>query len=210
VFPQPPAAPAPAAPAPPAAAAAGPRAVLFEEDPANPDGKRYEGTVTWRTEQTTPAGGGAPEPAVRADITVPERPLSMTMMIRRNTDRSLPASHTIDIKFDLPADSTTGGIQDVPGIMLKPGEDARGTRLAGISVNVSQNLFLIGLSAIELDMEHNIRLIKDRSWFDVPIAYKSKVRAVLAVEKGATGEKAIADALARWSAAAADKDSQKK
>ena len=95
--------------------------------------------------------------------------------------------------------------------MLKQGEDARGTRLAGISVNVSQNVFLIGLSAIELDIEHNVRLIKDRSWFDIPIAYKNKARAVLAVEKGSAGEKAIADALARWTAAAmADKDSQKK
>ncbi len=211
VFPRPPAAPSPAGTASPSAASAGPRAVLFEEDPANPEGKRYEGSVVWRTEQAAPTAGASAEPTVRADVKIPERPLAMTLTMRRNTDKTLPASHIIDVKFDLPADSTTGGIQDVPGILLKQAEDGRGTRLAGISVNVSQNIFLIGLSAIEVDVDYNVRLMKDRAWFDIPISYKSRARAVLAVEKGPTGEKAIADALTRWTAAAtADKDSQKK
>jgi hypothetical protein len=199
VFPTP-AAPAQLSPAHPSptTASSGPRAVLFEEDSTDPQGKRYEGTVAWQTELTPPAAGSMREPVVRADISVPARPLAMTLWMRRNTDKALPASHIIEVKFDLPADSTTGGIQDVPGIMLKPGEDTRGTRLAGISVNVAQNFFLIGLSALELDIEHNVRLLRDRSWFDIPVAYKSRNRAVLAIEKGPIGEKIIADALALW------------
>jgi hypothetical protein len=200
VFPAvPPAQPSqPTQPSPPVAAS-GPKAILFEEDSTDPQGKRYDGTVAWQTELTPATAGGMREPVVRADISVPARPLAMTMWIRRNTDKALPASHTIEVKFDLPADSTTGGIQDVPGIMLKQGEDAQGARLAGIRVNVAQNFFLIGLSAIEVDTEHNVRLLRDRSWFDIPVAYKSKNRAVLAIEKGPIGEKVIADALVHWS-----------
>jgi hypothetical protein len=190
---------------------AAPRAVLYEEDSTDPQGKRHTGTAVWRTEETSPAAGGAPELAVRADITIPERPLAMTLWIRRNTDKALPASHTIEVKFDLPADSNTGGIQEVPGIMLKQTEDGRGTRLAGIGVNVAQNFFLIGLSAIELDVEHNTRMLKDRAWFDIPVSYKSKKRAVLAIEKGSTGEKIIAEALAHWNKTSlTEKEGQKR
>jgi hypothetical protein len=210
VFPAPP--PAPAQPSPlPSSTSSGPKAILFEEDSADPQGKRYDGSVAWQIELTPPTSGGVREPVVRADITMPARPLAMTMWIRRNTDKTLPATHTIEVKFDLPADSTTGGIQEVPGIMLKQGEDARGTRLAGISVNAAPNFFLIGLSAIELDAEQNIRLLRGRSWFDIPVAYKNRSRAVLAIEKGAIGEKIIADALDHWGRmAVSEKNGQKK
>jgi len=198
VFPAP--QPAPAQPSPAAAAASSaPKAVLFEEDSADPQGKRYEGTVRWQTELSPRTAGGAREHVVRADVAMPVRPLTMTMWIRRNTDKTLPASHTIEVKFDLPSDSTTGGIQDVPTIMLKPGEEGRGTRLAGIRVNVAQNFFLIGLSAIEHDVEHNVRMLRERPWFDIPVAYNNRNRAVLAIEKGPLGEKIIADALDLWS-----------
>lgn len=215
VFPTPPAPPAtpeqPASPASPPAASSGPKAVLYEEDSSDPQGKRYEGSVSWQAELTSPAAGGIREPVVRADISIPARPLAMTMWIRRNTDKTLPASHTIEVKFDLPPDSNTGGIQDVPGVMLKQGEEGRGTRLVAISVNVAQNFFLIGLSAIEFDIVHNVRTMKDWSWFDIPIAYKNKNRAVLAIEKGAIGEKIVADALALWDrTSVSEKGEQKK
>jgi hypothetical protein len=197
VFPAPP--PAPAQPSPTGAASSAPKAVLFEEDSTDPQGRRYDGTVRWQTELSPSTAGRAREPVVRADVTVAARSLAMTMWIRRNTDKTLPASHTIEVKFDLPADSPTGGIQDVPAVMLKPGEDARGTRLAGIRVNVAPNFFLIGLSGIEHDVEHNVRMLRERPWFDIPVAYKSRSRAVLAIEKGPAGEKIIADALDLWS-----------
>ncbi|HEY6257119.1 MAG TPA: hypothetical protein VIY51_15145, partial [Xanthobacteraceae bacterium] len=38
------------------------------------------------------------------------------------------------------------------------------------------------------------------SWFDIPIVYSNNQRAILAMEKGASGERAFAEAFARWSA----------
>src|SRR5207302_129065 len=97
---------APAAPAPggqPAVSAAQ-KVVLYEEDPADPNGKRFVGSAIWRTEMVTPAPGQPAELAIRADVEVPERKLAMTWSLRRNTDKSLPATHTVEINFKLPAD----------------------------------------------------------------------------------------------------------
>ena len=49
------------------------RVVLYEEDPNDPQGKRFVGSAVWRTDTVSPGSGLAPELEVRADITVPER-----------------------------------------------------------------------------------------------------------------------------------------
>ena len=84
------------APSPPVASAASQpqarqpgteRVELYEEDPADPNGKRYTGSVIWRIEQLPPVAGGGSELAVTAHVSVPDRPLKMTMAIRRNLDQ---------------------------------------------------------------------------------------------------------------------------
>jgi len=175
------------------------RVVLFEENPSDPQGKRYTGSVVWRTEETTPAEGGAPELAVTAHVAIPERPLAMTMAIRRNLDKTLPASHIIEIRFDLPSNYSAGGVQDVLGVMMKPNDEATGQQLVGTRVKVSNDFFLIGLSAIDLDLQRNVQILKERPWFGVPFQYSNKNRAVMAIEKGPIGQNSIVDALARWS-----------
>jgi hypothetical protein len=177
------------------------RVVLYEEDPADPQGKRYVGSAIWRTEQVSPGPGLAPELAVRADVEVPERRITMTWSIRRNTDTNLPASHTVEITFNLPADFPGGGIDKVPGILMKQAEQTRGTPLAGQAVKVTTGFFLIGLSAVEADVTRNVQLLKERSWFDVPVVYNNGRRAILAMEKGTPGERAFEQAFAAWTRA---------
>jgi hypothetical protein len=174
------------------------RVVLYEEDPADPNGKRFVGTAVWRTETKPGVAGRPPELAVRADIEIPERQMSVTWSLRRNTDQSLPASHTIEIVFNMPNDPQSGGIQNVPGVLMKQAEQTRGVPLAGLAVKVTPGFFLIGLSALETDMQRNIQLLKERSWFDIPIVYNNNRRAILAMEKGTPGEKAFNDAFASW------------
>jgi len=72
------------------------KVVLYEEDPADPYGKRFVGSAIWRTETVTPGPGQPPELAIRADVEVPERKLAMTWSLRRNTDKGLPATHTVE------------------------------------------------------------------------------------------------------------------
>ncbi|HZP92063.1 MAG TPA: hypothetical protein VFB20_04180 [Burkholderiales bacterium] len=174
------------------------RVVLYEEEANDPQGKRYIGSVIWKTETVSPGQGKPPELAVRADVEIPERRMNMTFSLRRNTDPTLPASHTVEIMFNLPADFAPGGISNVPGLLMKQAEQTRGTPLAGLAVKVTSGFFLIGLSAVEADRQRNIELLKERAWFDIPIVYQNNRRAILALEKGTPGERAFAEAFAAW------------
>jgi hypothetical protein len=194
---------APAAGAPGAQSQAGPavaqRVVLYEEDSNDPNGKRYVGSAIWKTDTVSPGTGLAPELEVRADLTIPERNMSVTFTLRRNTDQALPASHTIEIMFTLPPDFAGGSIANVPGVLMKESEQARGVPLSGLAVKVTNGFFLIGLSAVDTDVQRNTQLLKDRPWFDIPIVYSNGGRAILAMEKGPPGDRAFADAFAAWS-----------
>lgn len=174
------------------------KVVLYEEEPNDPQGKQFVGSAVWRTETVSPGPGRPPELAIRADVEIPERKMTMTFSIRRNTDQTLPASHTIEVMFNLPADFPPGGISNVPGVLMKQAEQTRGTPLAGLAVKVTNNFFLIGLSAVESDQARNIQLLKERAWFDIPIVYNNNRRAILAIEKGTPGERAFAEAFAAW------------
>jgi hypothetical protein len=124
--------------------------------------------------------------------------MTSTWSLHRNTDQALPASHTVEIKFNLPANFPGGAVADVPGILMKQSEQTRGTPLAGLSVNVTNGFFLIGLSAVDSAVQRNIQLLKERPWFDIPLIYTNGGRAILAMEKGPPGDKAFADAFAAW------------
>ena len=174
------------------------RVVLYDEDPSDPKGKQYVGSVVWRTEQVKGSGNQKPDIAVRADIDIPDRKFKMTMSFRRNTDSSLPASHTAELTFILPQDFANGGVGNVPGILMKSNEQARGTPLAGLAVKVTDGFFLVGLSNVDADRSRNLQLLKERSWFDVPLVYTNQRRAIIAIEKGAPGERAFNDAFAAW------------
>jgi len=179
-------------------AAVAQRVVLYEEDPADPQGKRLVGSAIWRTETVSPGPGQTPELAIRADFEIPERRLTATMSIRRNTDQALPASHTIELMFNVPADFPFGGISNVPIILMKQAEQARGTPLAGLVVKVTPTFFLVGLSTGEGEIQRNVALLKERPWFDIPIVYANNRRAILAIEKGTPGERAFNEAFAAW------------
>jgi hypothetical protein len=179
-------------------AAVAQKVVLYEEDPADPQGKRFVGTAVWRTENVSPGSGQPPDIAIRADFEIPERNITASMSIRRNTDQALPASHTIELMFNIPADFPFGGISNVPTVLMKQAEQARGAPLAGLVVKVAPTFFLVGLQSGEGEAAHNIELLKERPWFDIPIVYTNGRRAILAVEKGTPGERAFAEAFKAW------------
>ena len=173
-------------------------AVLYEADPNDPQGKRFPGSVVWRTQTVSPGPGLAPELVVHADITIPDRHMTVTWTLRRNTDKALPASHTIEVMFNLPPDFPGGGISNVPGILMKDSEEVRGMPLAGLAVKVTNGFFLLGLNSADADMQRNIQLLKERGWFDILIVYNNGSRAILTLEKGPPGERAFSDAFAAW------------
>jgi hypothetical protein len=171
-------------------------AVLVEEDPNFPQGRQYVGAVIWRTEPVKAAAGQAADIAVHAEIDIPERKLTMDMSFRRNTDTSLPASHTAELTFIRTPD--LGGISTVSGILMKFNEQARGSPLLGLAVKVNSNLFMIGLSGADSDRTRNLALLRERSWFDTPIVYNDGRRAIIAFRKGPSGQRAFDQAFAWW------------
>lgn len=173
-----------------------PRVVLYEETPSDPQGTRAVGSVVWSTEMLSPGIGKAAEPAVRAQIDIPDRKMEINWSLRRTPD--LPTSHSLEFLFKLPADFCCGGIHSVPGFWMKERERARGIPLTGTAVKVKTGYFLIGLSAAPADLEHNLPLLKDGAWIDVPIVYTNNRRAILAVEKGTPGEQAFRQVFAAW------------
>jgi hypothetical protein len=174
------------------------KVVLYEEDPTDPQGRRFVGSAIWRTERVSPGPNQPDEVAIRADVEIPDRKLTMTWSLRRNTDQTLPASHTVEIMFRLPQDFPPGSVMNVPGILMKQTEQTRGSPLAGHAVKVTDSYYLIGLSSLDADRETNLRMLKERGWFDIPVVYGNKRRAILAVEKGTPGDRAFAEAFAAW------------
>ena len=157
------------------------RAVLYEEDLSNPKGNRAEGQITWRIEPTTDASAPSGDVTIRGTVEVPSRNLRMTLIIRRNFDPSLPATHTVQI--DVAPGFTAGRIKQVPGLLMKANEQAKGVPLAALSVRVADAHFLIGLSAVPQDASKNSLLIRSKDWMDIPIVYGTQRRAILAIEK---------------------------
>jgi hypothetical protein len=174
------------------------KVVLYEEDQANPNGTQFVGSAVWRTERVAPGPGQQPDVVVRAEIEIPDQKVQVRMSLRRNDDKQLPASHTVEIVFTLPPDFLHGGISNIPGILMKQGETTRGVPLNGVAVKVTTNFFLIGLSSVDADMQRNVQLLKERSWFDIPVVYADGKRAIIAVEKGIPGERAFTEAFATW------------
>jgi hypothetical protein len=153
------------------------KVVLYEEDQADPAGKRSVGSAVWRTDRVAPAPGQPAQVAIRADIEIPEQKIGMRWSLRRNDDKALPASHTVEIMFTLPPDFPHGGISNIPGVLMKQGESTRGVPLVGLAVKVTNNFFLVGLSSV---------------------VYGDGKRAIIAIEKGTPGDRAFADAFAAW------------
>jgi hypothetical protein len=174
------------------------RAILYEEAPGNPEGKQAAGLVIWSTEIKAPdIANSSSELLVRADISIPARKMGVILRLRHDTALT-STSHTFEVRFELPPDFDAIGVFNVPGFWMKSTMETRGDPLAGLAVRVTPGYFLVGLSNAQPDRERNIELLKDRPWLDVPIVYNNNLRAILSVEKGASGELAFGQAFAAW------------
>jgi soluble lytic murein transglycosylase-like protein len=175
------------------------RAVFYEEDPANPQTPKAQvGRVVWRLEDVNPGQGQPLERAVTANVEIPDAGVNMRMVLRRNLDTTLPASHTVELTFTTRAGDTGRVIRDVGLLQFKDEEAARGTPVAGLPVPVRENLFLIGLSNLQVDVERNTLLFVRRNWIDLPVRMASGQRAILSFEKGGSGGQILSDAFSQW------------
>jgi hypothetical protein len=99
----------------------------------------------------------------------------------------------------VPADFDNGGIANIPGMLMKSNERARGMPFAGLAVKVTDGSFMLGLSdATAADRERNLNMLVERAWFDIPMNYTNHRRAILAISKGETGDRVFETVLTAW------------
>ncbi len=200
---KPPAVPATPAPKPGDAGQTVPvahRAALLVEAPDEPNKvKTYVGTVVWRLDNVSSGAGQPLGTAVHADIDIPGDKLKVALTLQKNTDPSLPVSHTMTIIFTVQPGSATGGIKQISVPQLRQDDVPTGEALIGVPVPIMENSFLIGLSRGAAEAT-NLDLMKQRAWFDVPFLLGSGRIAKLTFEKGTAGTRAIDDAIAAWQA----------
>jgi hypothetical protein len=206
--PTPRAAPRPEIGAPPRAAASpaeptvsvAQRAELIEEGTGGEKAQPTEvaGRVTWRLDTVNGEQGQPLQNAVVATVTIPDAGLTLVMTIQRNLDATLPASHTVSLAFSQSGSGTARTVQDVGLLQAKDEQNARGSPVSGLPVRVRENLFLIGLSSLQNDVERNTDLLLHRNWFDLALRYTSGRRAVLTFEKGNAGTQVMQNAFDVW------------
>jgi len=174
-----------------------PRAQAAVYNESSNQGERHPGSVAWRIDHIA-AAGQPDELAIHGDVEIPDIRMKITIDIRRNTDKSLPASHVVEVKFALPPDVSGGKVIAAPGILMKFSEGERGAPLSGVSVKVTDGSFLFGMSGKETDRERNLQLLRERGWFDVPMVYANQHRGILAATKGFHGEDVFNEAMTAW------------
>lgn len=174
--------------------------ILYEEgEEANGSGTAWEGEVIWAVEQETDLDGRK-RSILTASIYIPRRNVSVDIRIKPNDDKSLPASHLVEIKYDFPPDFPAGNVRSVPGLVMKPTEEARGDALLGVSTQVTPGYFWIALSSIAGERQRNMGLLREHGWIDVPMLFDNGKRGILTLEKGPAGTKAVDTAVAAWQA----------
>ncbi len=174
------------------------QAVIFDSNPPNPDGPKATGTAVWRTRSEPASGQGEQGTVLQFDLKIPDRHIIMAMSMRREAPGSA-MSHTVELRFLREDQEPDGDIDNIAPIVMTTAEQKEPSVLVGQVVKVTPGLFLFGLSGQAKDREQNERFLKELTWFDIPLVYRNGFTGVLAVEKGAPGDRAVRDAFAQWS-----------
>ena len=159
-----------------------------------------QGKVTWKLANDTTNASGKDQPMVEATVEVPDRKLKAVVSFKRNGDPSLPASHIIEVVFDLPDDFAEGNVESVQRVAFKQTEQDRGNSLIAVPAKITDDFHMIALNDDADARKVNTDLMKARSWIDIPVVYRNNRRALLTFEKGSTGTEAFDKALQEWAA----------
>ena len=171
---------------------------LYEERLGQTAPTAIEGTVAWSSAEESSGGDSKPEPVVRAQVNVPSKGLTALITFRRNADRSLPASHLVEIVFSLPENFEGGGIESVQRVAMKRNEQDRGDALIAVPAKITDDFHMIALNDFPEAIAKNTDLLRTRSWIDIPITYRNGRRALLTLDKGAAGAEAFDKVMKAW------------
>jgi len=154
----------------------------------------FSGTVDW-SKGVDEIG----QPTLVGKANIPARNLGVDVLIRKNADASLPASHLMEVNFRVSDTFIGGSVAGLPGVLLKNEELVQGTPLVGASARVVGNSFLFALSASPEDLNNNNTLLTTRKWMDLALIYATGKRAIITLEKDSAAEALFKEVFESWS-----------
>ena len=137
-------------------------------------------------------------PTLIGKASIPARNLGVELLIRKNSDPSLPASHLMEINFKVSDSFIGGSIAGLPGVLLKNEELVQGAPLIGASARVVGNSFLFALSASAPDVANNVNMLVQRKWMDLALIYATGKRAIITLEKDADAQALFGEVVQSW------------
>jgi hypothetical protein len=196
-----PASPAAEAQKPPAASAApapsAGRAAMLVASADNPQKPVVSlGSTVW---SLIPAAPGQPATAaVKAEADIPDLKMHATMTLRKNTDPTLQATHTIDLKFSFAEGAPINGFKDVGLPQMRMEDSTAAEALTSVKVKISDTYFLIALAKGDSDTARNLDLMKTRAWFDFPLLLNDDRIAKIVFQKSPDGQAMLEKAFEAW------------
>lgn len=176
----------------------GSQSLLLE---ASDDGKTgavpFSGTVEW-----TKGKDETGLPTLVGKASIPARNLGVDILIRKNVDSTLPASHLMEINFKVSDSFIGGSVAGLPGVLLKNEELVQGQPLVGASARVVGNSFLFALSSSPEDTTANSELLTSRKWIDLAVIYATGKRAIITLEKDSAAQTMFNEVFAAWTSTA--------
>ncbi|HZZ62192.1 MAG TPA: hypothetical protein VFE63_13630 [Roseiarcus sp.] len=154
------------------------------------------GSTVW---STIPASPGQPASVgVKAEADIPDLKMHATMILRKNTDPTLEATHTIDLKFTFADAAPITGFKEVGLPQMRKLDSTTSEQLNSAKVKISDDYFLIALAKSDQDLAHNLDLMKMDAWFDFPLLLNDDRIAKLVFQKSEDGEAMLEKAFDTW------------
>ncbi len=130
-------------------------------------------------------------------VTLTVRDFEVAILIRRNIDETVSASHIIELTLRPTSPFFEWDyLSRVSGILMRKNERDTGTHLAGIVLEATRWRCLFGLSP-EYEKE-NIQMLMEGEWLDILWSSENELRAILKVKKDREGESVFKKVLAAW------------
>ncbi len=192
-------APRPADPPPQPAVPVALRAAMLVDAPEDPQKFRtFLGNVVWRVENTSRGPGQPLSQSVRAEADITDAKLKVTLLLQRNSDETLPASHLLTILFAPAAGGEFPAVDEIDIPQMRNEVSPSVDPLVGVPAKITTNMFLVGLARDATFQIRNIELLKTRGWVDIPLRFADGRIAKVTFEKGPAGDRAVNDAFASW------------
>ncbi|HEY4404273.1 MAG TPA: hypothetical protein VGN55_06425 [Xanthobacteraceae bacterium] len=173
------------------------RAILYEGGQAG-RGTGVEGKAIWRTRMEPNGAGGKADMVVTLDVEIPQPHIALTMTLSREGNAGAGMSHLLELRFAKPEELPFGGITRISNIAMKGAPTEAGESLVGTSINIAPGQFMFGLLGVEDVVKQNVQRLRTQSWLDLIVVFANGATYTLSIEKGAAGERALNEALAKW------------